>query len=140
MYANNSLININNTSVHDNLGYVFETYLPETLYLYNNTQIKLRNNINLIFESYDIDGNILSESEIALKINRPKAFRAVGTAIGNNPVSCLIPCHRVILSDGKIGNYYWGIGLKKSIIEWENHILVEYGNISTCIFDKSHNI
>ena len=72
LYANNSLININNTSVHDNLGYVFETYLPETLHLYNNTQIKLRNNINLIFESYDIDGNILSESEIALKINNDR--------------------------------------------------------------------
>lgn len=72
LYANNSLININNTSVHDNLGYVFETYLPETLYLHNNIQIKLRNNINLIFESYDIDGNILSESEIALKINNDR--------------------------------------------------------------------
>lgn len=72
LYANNSLININNTSVHDNLGYVFETYLPETLHLHNNTQIKLRNNINLIFESYDIDGNILSESEIALKINNDR--------------------------------------------------------------------
>lgn len=72
LYANNSLININNTSVHDNLGYVFETYLPETLHLYNNTQIKLRNNINLIFESYDIEGNILSESEIALKINNDR--------------------------------------------------------------------
>lgn len=72
LYANNSLININNTSVHDNLGYVFETYLPETLHLYNNTQIKLRNNINLIFESYDINGNILSESEIALKINNDR--------------------------------------------------------------------
>lgn len=72
LYANNSLININNTSVHNNLGYVFETYLPETLHLYNNTQIKLRNNINLIFESYDINGNILSESEIALKINNDR--------------------------------------------------------------------
>lgn len=72
LYANNSLININNTSVHNNLGYVFETYLPETLHLHNNTQIKLRNNINLIFESYDIDGNILSESEIALKINNDR--------------------------------------------------------------------
>lgn len=84
-------------------------------------------------------GHLVSYGEIALKINRPKACRAVGAAIGNNPVSCLIPCHRVILSDGNIGNYFWGIGLKKSIIEWENHILVEYGNISTCIFDKFQN-
>lgn len=66
----NSIININNTAVHDNLGYVFETYIPETLYLNNfNTQIRLRNNINLTLESYDINGNILAESEIALRIN-----------------------------------------------------------------------
>ena len=66
----NSIININNTSVHDNLGYVFETYIPETLYLDNfNNQITLRNNINLIIESYDINGNIIAENEIAFRIN-----------------------------------------------------------------------
>ena len=66
----NSIININNTSVHDNLGYVFETYIPETLYLDNfNNQIILRNNMNLIFESYDINGNIIAENEIAFRIN-----------------------------------------------------------------------
>lgn len=74
LYLNNdtnSIININISAVHDNLGYVFETYIPETLYLNNNfnTQIKLRENINLIFESYDINGNIIAENEIALKIN-----------------------------------------------------------------------
>ena len=66
----NSIININNTSVHDDLGYVFETYIPETLYLDNfNNQIILRNNINLIIESYDINGNIIAENEIAFRIN-----------------------------------------------------------------------
>lgn len=74
LYLNNdtnSIININISAVHDNLGYVFETYIPETLYLNNNfnTQIKLRENINLIFESYDINGNIIAENEISLKIN-----------------------------------------------------------------------
>ena len=73
LYANkNSLIDINNTAVHDNLGYVFETYIPETLYLYNNAQIKLRDNINLIFESYDMNGNIIAESEIALKTDNDR--------------------------------------------------------------------
>lgn len=74
LYLNNdtnSIININISAVHDNLGYVFETYIPETLYLNNNlnTQIKLRDNIKLILESYDINGNIIAENEIALKIN-----------------------------------------------------------------------
>ena len=66
----NSIININNTSMHDSLGYVFETYIPETLYLNNfNNQITLRNNINLIIESYDINGNIIAENEIVFRIN-----------------------------------------------------------------------
>lgn len=73
LYVNrntNSIININNTSMHDNLGYVFETYIPETLYLNNfNNQLLLRNNINLIFESYDINGNIIAENEIQFRIN-----------------------------------------------------------------------
>ncbi len=74
LYLNNdtnSIININISAVHDNLGYVFETYIPETLYLNNNlnTQIKLRDNIKLILESYDINGNIIAENEITLKIN-----------------------------------------------------------------------
>lgn len=74
LYLNNdtnSIININISAVHDNLGYVFETYIPETLYLNNNlnAQIKLRDNIKLILESYDINGNIIAENEIALKIN-----------------------------------------------------------------------
>ena len=66
----NSIININNTSMHDNLGYVFETYIPETLYLNDfNNRLLLRNNINLIFESYDINGNIIAENEIQFRIN-----------------------------------------------------------------------
>ena len=73
LYVNrntNSIININNTSMHDSLGYVFETYIPETLYLNNfNNQLLLRNNINLIFESYDINGNIIAENEIQFRIN-----------------------------------------------------------------------
>lgn len=68
-------------------------------------------------------GHMVSYGYIAEKINRPKAFRAVGTAVGNNPVSYLIPCHRVVLSDGSIGNYYWGVILKKRILEWEQSFL-----------------
>ena len=45
--------------------------------------------------------------DIAAGINNPKACRAVGTAVGENPVAFLIPCHRVIRSSGELGNYHW---------------------------------
>ncbi|KAA6328049.1 Bifunctional transcriptional activator/DNA repair enzyme Ada [termite gut metagenome] len=61
--------------------------------------------------------------EIAGKINHPKAVRAVGTAVGNNPVSFLIPCHRVIRSDGAMGGYHWGLSRKIDMINWEKERL-----------------
>jgi len=65
-------------------------------------------------------GKLVSYGDIAGQILHPKAYRAVGTAVGNNPVFFLIPCHRVIRSDGHIGNYFWGTEVKKDIIEWES--------------------
>lgn len=59
-------------------------------------------------------------AKIAKLIGRPKAVRAVGSAIGANPISFLIPCHRVIRTDGKIGGYRWGLERKKSMLENEN--------------------
>lgn len=67
-------------------------------------------------------GKTSNYSEIAKAINNPKALRAVGTAIGRNPVAILIPCHRVLRSDGGIGGYYWGIEKKKILLEWEKHV------------------
>ena len=64
-------------------------------------------------------GELTTYGVIARKINRPKAVRAVGTAVGSNPVAVLIPCHRVILSSGTWGNYFWGKELKTALIEWE---------------------
>lgn len=64
-------------------------------------------------------GKLSTYGNISKKINNPKAVRAVGTAIGNNPVSYLIPCHRVIQSSGKIGGYRWNPIRKKAIIGWE---------------------
>mgnify|MGYP000139364916 CR=1 FL=1 len=57
--------------------------------------------------------------DIAAGINNPKACRAVGTAVGENPVAFLIPCHRVIRSSGELGNYHWGEIRKTAIIGWE---------------------
>ena len=56
---------------------------------------------------------------IAQKIGRPKAARAVGTAIGQNPIAYLIPCHRVIQASGNIGGYMWGSTRKTALLGWE---------------------
>ena len=58
-------------------------------------------------------------SDIARTIDSPKAARAVGTAVGDNPVAFLIPCHRVIRSTGVIGDYHWGSVRKTAILGWE---------------------
>jgi AraC family transcriptional regulator of adaptative response/methylated-DNA-[protein]-cysteine methyltransferase len=64
-------------------------------------------------------GQLASYGEIAKQLNAPKASRAVGSAIGDNPVAFLIPCHRVIQSGGAIGQYHWGSTRKAAIIGWE---------------------
>ena len=63
--------------------------------------------------------NVRTYSGIASAIDHPDASRAVGTAIGNNPVAYLIPCHRVIKSTGIIGEYHWGSDRKSVILGWE---------------------
>jgi len=57
---------------------------------------------------------------IAQQIGKPKANRAVGSAVGKNPVFFIIPCHRVLAHDGTLGGYYYGLGKKRSILNFEN--------------------
>jgi AraC family transcriptional regulator of adaptative response/methylated-DNA-[protein]-cysteine methyltransferase len=64
-------------------------------------------------------GGLNTYASIAQKINSPQANRAVGSAIGANPVAFLIPCHRVIRSSGETGQYHWGANRKSAIIGWE---------------------
>ena len=64
-------------------------------------------------------GNLASYGSIAHAINSPKAARAVGSAIGDNPVAFLIPCHRVIRATGLFGEYMWGAKRKTAMIGWE---------------------
>ena len=64
-------------------------------------------------------GDLTTYSELAGAIEHPRAVRAVGTAVGHNPVAFLIPCHRVIRSDGQIGEYHWGNTRKNALIGWE---------------------
>ncbi len=63
--------------------------------------------------------DVTTYSAIAEDIGTPRAVRAVGTAIGRNPISVLIPCHRVIRQNGDLGGYYWGLPRKKAILKWE---------------------
>ena len=64
-------------------------------------------------------GDVSTYSGVANTINNPNASRAVGTAIGDNPVAFLIPCHRVIRSTGDFGQYHWGSIRKTAMIGWE---------------------
>jgi len=64
-------------------------------------------------------GKTVSYQDIAQAIRKPRAVRAVGTAIGSNPISVLVPCHRVIRRDGGIGGYAWGVDIKREILRAE---------------------
>jgi AraC family transcriptional regulator of adaptative response/methylated-DNA-[protein]-cysteine methyltransferase len=64
-------------------------------------------------------GNLSTYGRLAQHIEKPKASRAVGSAIGANPVAFLIPCHRVFQTIGKMGGYMWGTHRKSALIGWE---------------------
>ena len=76
------------------------------------------------------EGKLNTYGNIAIKIENPKASRAVGTAIGQNPIAYLIPCHRVIQSTGLFGGYMWGTGRKTAMIGWEAARIVMSGIMS----------
>ncbi|MEO0371339.1 MAG: bifunctional helix-turn-helix domain-containing protein/methylated-DNA--[protein]-cysteine S-methyltransferase [Pseudomonadota bacterium] len=65
-------------------------------------------------------GHVTTYSEIAGSIGKPKAVRAVGTAVGRNPISLLIPCHRALRKSGELGGYHWGLPVKRAILAWES--------------------
>lgn len=65
-------------------------------------------------------GHVTTYSEIAGTIGHAKAVRAVGTAVGRNPISFLIPCHRALRRDGSLGGYHWGLPVKRAILAWES--------------------
>lgn len=64
-------------------------------------------------------GHVTTYSEIARAIGRPRAVRAVATAVGRNPVSWLIPCHRALRKSGALGGYHWGLPVKRAMLAWE---------------------
>jgi len=64
-------------------------------------------------------GQLTTYGSLAARLDKPLASRAVGTAVGDNPVAFIIPCHRVIQSTGAFGNYHWGSTRKTAMIGWE---------------------
>lgn len=62
---------------------------------------------------------VVSYAQVASAVGKPKAARAVGLAVGANPVALMIPCHRVIQQNGKLGGYHWGETRKQAIHAWE---------------------
>jgi len=67
-------------------------------------------------------GETVTYSELARRIGKPQAVRAVASACGANPISVLIPCHRVIRKDGGLGGYRWGISRKQQLLNQEKAI------------------
>ena len=72
-------------------------------------------------------GETISYGELARRIGNPAASRAVGHANGQNPISVIVPCHRVIGSNGKLTGYGGGLDLKEKLLAWERSI--RYGDL-----------
>ncbi len=68
-------------------------------------------------------GQTLSYAQVAEKIQNPRAYRAVGTSCGANPLPIIIPCHRVLASDGSLGGYSGGLEIKRALLAHEQQML-----------------
>jgi AraC family transcriptional regulator of adaptative response/methylated-DNA-[protein]-cysteine methyltransferase len=64
-------------------------------------------------------GRAVTYADIARHLGQPTASRAVGSAVGRNPISFVVPCHRVMRGDGSLGGYHWGLTRKRALIGWE---------------------
>ncbi len=65
-------------------------------------------------------GTVATYEDIAQALQMPRAARAVGSAVGDNPIALLIPCHRVIRKTGAFGDYRWGLARKRAMLTWES--------------------
>lgn len=103
---------------HINLWFKLKEKIPQTINLHIvGTHFQLQTWQALL----DIPlSQTISYSQLASQVKRPKAFRAVGTAVGANPITFLIPCHRVLQQSGGLGGYFWGLDLKRALINWES--------------------
>lgn len=67
-------------------------------------------------------GKVTTYQDIARRIGKPRSARPIGRAVGSNPIMCLIPCHRVICSNGKLGGYRWGVDRKIKLLNKEAQV------------------
>ena len=121
---------LQNKFPHAHFKQMVDLMQQNALYVFTNDQLKF-NEIKLHLKGTDFQlkvwetllkipqGGLSTYGSIAKNIESPGASRAVGTAIGRNPVAFLIPCHRVIQSSGLIGGYMWGPARKQAILGWE---------------------
>lgn len=72
-------------------------------------------------------GRAVTYADIARHLGRPTASRAVGSAVGRNPISFVVPCHRVLRGDGQLGGYHWGLTRKRALIGWETGRAAQLG-------------
>ena len=66
------------------------------------------------------EGSLISYKQLARMTGNPSAIRATASAVGANPVSYLIPCHRILRTSGELGGYHWGIERKRALIAWDS--------------------
>src|SRR5438874_2089408 len=69
-------------------------------------------------------GETITYAELAKRVGHPRAARAVGRANATNPIALVIPCHRVIGTNGKLTGYAYGTALKEQLLNWERRVLV----------------
>ena len=72
-------------------------------------------------------GKATTYSDIAAHIGKPRAARAVGAAVGRNPISFVVPCHRVLGKNGGLCGYHWGLTRKRAILGWEAGVAASGG-------------
>jgi methylated-DNA-[protein]-cysteine S-methyltransferase len=84
-------------------------------------------------------GQTISYAELARRIGQPTASRAVGHANGHNPISILVPCHRVIGANGKLTGYAGGIGRKRWLLDWERRAATAQSDKESLRLNSPHN-
>jgi AraC family transcriptional regulator, regulatory protein of adaptative response / methylated-DNA-[protein]-cysteine methyltransferase len=108
-----------------------EVTAPHAKVIFNATKWSAEQPVRLVMIGTDFDvrvweallkipmGRAVSYTDIARHIGSPSASRAVGSAVGRNPISFVVPCHRVLRGDGSLGGYHWGLTRKRALIGWE---------------------
>ncbi|RMF30365.1 MAG: MGMT family protein [Candidatus Nitrosothermus koennekii] len=101
-------------------------------------QLQSRDNKGLDEQVYELlkripEGRITTYKALAMALGKPKASRVIGNILKNNPNPVIVPCHRVVRSDGKIGGYAYGKNVKKILLEIEG---ININNDTIVSFDK----